>query len=51
MSSEEYGGIDVMSYSRDFQDARTTIDEIVDYYNMERRHSSLQYLTPLQYYR
>lgn len=37
----------VMNYN----DACSTIAGIVQFYNNERRHSSLQYLTPAQYYR
>ena len=35
----------------DFDQARSEISRIVKYYNSRRRHSSLQYLTPVQYYR
>jgi transposase InsO family protein len=34
-----------------YQDAVSTIDEIVIWYNTKRRHSSLHYLTPKDYYR
>ena len=34
-----------------YQDACSTIAGIVQFYNNERRHSSLKYLTPAQYYR
>ena len=34
-----------------YQDACSTIAGIVHFYNNERRHSSLKYLTPAQYYR
>ena len=34
-----------------YQDACSTIAGIMDFYNNERRHSSLKYLTPAQYYR
>ena len=35
----------------DFDDAVREISKVVKWYNFERRHSSLQYLTPAQYYR
>ena len=35
----------------DFDDAVREISKVVKWYNFERRHSSLQYLTPSQYYR
>ena len=35
----------------DFEQARHEISKIVEYYNNKRRHSSLNYLTPIQYYR
>ena len=35
----------------DYEQARSEISRIVYHYNNERRHSSLQYLTPVQYYR
>ena len=35
----------------DFGDAEKAIAKTVWWYNNERRHSSLQYLTPVQYYR
>lgn len=35
----------------DFGDAEREITKTVRRYNNERRHSSLQYLTPVQYYR
>ncbi|MHB1440878.1 MAG: transposase [Cuniculiplasma sp.] len=35
----------------DFQDAVVSIDRIVHWYNNERRHSSLNYLPPTEYYR
>ena len=34
-----------------YQDAVNTINEIVSWYNTKRRHSSLHYLTPMDYYR
>ena len=34
----------------DFGDAEREIASVVQWYNGERRHSSLQYLTPVQYY-
>ena len=34
-----------------YQDACSTIAGIVDFYNNERRHPSLKYLTPAQCYR
>jgi hypothetical protein len=34
-----------------YQDAVDTIEEIVSWYNAKRRHSSLHYLTPKDYYR
>ena len=35
----------------DFGDAESEIAKTIRWYNDERRHSSLQYLTPVQYYR
>jgi transposase InsO family protein len=35
----------------DYEQARHEISKIVDNYNNKRRHSSLNYLTPIQYYR
>ena len=35
----------------DYEQARHEISKIVEYYNNNRRHSSLNYLTPIQYYR
>ena len=35
----------------DYEQAKSEISRIVHHYNNERRHSSLQYLTPVQYYR
>lgn len=35
----------------DYEQAKSEIFRIIDYYNNERRHSSLHYLTPVQYYR
>ena len=35
----------------DYDQARHEIFKIVEYYNHKRRHSSLNYLTPIQYYR
>jgi transposase InsO family protein len=35
----------------DFGDAEVEIAKVIHWYNYERRHSSLQYLTPMQYYR
>ena len=35
----------------DYEQAKSEISRIVYHYNDERRHSSLQYLTPMQYYR
>jgi len=35
----------------DYEQARHEISRIVDNYNNKRRHSSLNYLTPIQYYR
>ena len=35
----------------DYEQARSAISAIIDHYNNERRHSSLNYLTPVQYYR
>ena len=35
----------------DFGDAEREIAKTIKWYNGERRHSSLQYLTPVQYYR
>ena len=34
-----------------YQDAVDTTEEIVSWYNAKRRHSSLHYLTPRDYYR
>ncbi len=34
-----------------YQDAVNTIKEIASWYNTKRRHSSLHYLTPKDYYR
>ena len=33
------------------EQARSEISRIIEYYNNNRRHSSLNYLTPIQYYR
>ena len=35
----------------DYEQARSEISRIIDNYNNNRRHSSLHYLTPIQYYR
>ncbi len=35
----------------DYEQAKSEISRIVHHYNHERGHSSLQYLTPVQYYR
>ncbi|WP_083755840.1 integrase core domain-containing protein [Thermoplasma volcanium] len=35
----------------DYEQAKSEISGIVQHYNNERRHSALQYLTPIQYYR
>ena len=35
----------------DYEQAKQEISKIIDYYNNKRRHSSLNYLTPVQYYR
>ncbi len=35
----------------DYEQARSEISRIIQYYNNNRRHSSLNYLTPTQYYR
>lgn len=35
----------------DYEQAKSEISRIIQHYNNERRHSSLQYLTPIQYYR
>ena len=34
-----------------FTDAEESIDRIIHWYNNERRHSSLNYLVPAEYYR
>ena len=34
----------------DYEQARSEISRIIEYYNNNRRHSSLNYLTPIQYY-
>ena len=34
----------------DYEQARHELFKIVEYYNTRRRHSSLNYLTPNQYY-
>ena len=34
----------------DYEQARHEISKIVDNYNIKQRHSSLNYLTPIQYY-
>ena len=44
---EETGAHVMLNY----QDAVNTINEIVSWYNKKRRHSSLHYLTPRDYYR
>ena len=33
----------------DYGQARSEISRIIEYYNNNRRHSSLNYLTPIQY--
>ena len=35
----------------DYEQAKSEISGIIEHYNNRRRHSSLQYLTPVQYYR
>ena len=35
----------------DYEQAKQEISKIIDYYNNKRRHLSLNYLTPAQYYR
>lgn len=35
----------------DYEQAKSEISGIIEHYNNHRRHSSLQYLTPVQYYR
>ena len=35
----------------DYEQAKSEIAKIIDYYNNRRKHSSLNYLTPVQYYR
>ena len=35
----------------DYEQAGHELFKIVEYYNNRRRHSSLNYLTPIQYYR
>ena len=35
----------------DYEQGRSEISRIIEYYNNNRRHSSLNYLTPIQYYR
>ena len=35
----------------DYEQASHEISRIIEYYNNNRRHSSLNYLTPIQYYR
>ena len=35
----------------DYEQARSEICRIIEHYNNKRRHSSLNYLTPVQYYR
>ncbi len=35
----------------DYEQAKSEISRIIQHYNNERRHSSLNYLTPIQYYR
>ena len=35
----------------DYGQARSEISRTIEYYNNNRRHSSLNYLTPIQYYR
>ena len=35
----------------DYEQAKSEISGIIDHYNSRRRHSSLHYLTPVQYYR
>ena len=34
-----------------FEQAKSELSTIIDHYNNKRRHSSLHYLTPVQYYR
>ena len=35
---------------RDYEQPKSEIAKIIDYYNNRRKHSSLNYLTPVQYY-
>ena len=35
----------------DYEQGRSEISRIIDHYNNNRRHSSLNYFTPIQYYR
>ena len=35
----------------DYEQARHELFKIIEYYNTRRRHSSLNYLKPIQYYR
>ena len=35
----------------DYEQAKSEISRIIDHYNNRRRHSSLHYLMPIQYYR
>ena len=35
----------------DYEQARSELSRIIDHYNNTRKHSSLNYLTPVQYYR
>ena len=35
----------------DYEHAKSELSGIIDDYNKERKHSSLNYLTPVQYYR
>ena len=35
----------------DYEQAKDEISRIIDHYNNKRRHSSLNYLMPVQYYR
>jgi hypothetical protein len=35
----------------DYEQAKSEISRIADYFNNRRRHSSLHYMTPKQYYR
>ena len=35
----------------DYEQAKSELSTIIDHYNNKRRHSSLNYLTPIQYYR